>query len=287
MRTYPALDITWPSRSDASDDEQAGFVMAAIDDEAPTAAEPITQGLRVFFATPAARGRAALKVAGMPVTCSAINVPDDDWAERSQAALDPVVVGSLMVAPPDANAAFFPGPVIRIQPSMGFGTGHHASTRLMLDLLQKQALADRSVLDVGTGSGVLALAARLLGAGRIVAIDPDPDALASARTNCERNQAPQITLIEADVASAPGSLGRTFDVVLANLTGAMLVRYAGELARLGAPGGRLIVGGFQDEDASAVIAALEAAGWTFEDRSDEDGWTAIVTSPRTLRTEAR
>jgi ribosomal protein L11 methyltransferase len=286
MRTYPALDITWPSTSDAADEEQAGLVLAAIDEEAPTAAEPITQGLRVFFTTPAARGRAALKVAGLPVTCRAVNVPDDDWAERSQAGLDPVVVGDLMVAPPEANAGFFPGPVIRIQPSMGFGTGHHASTRLMLELLQKQALTGRSVLDVGTGSGVLALAARVLGAGRIVAIDVDPDALASARTNCALNQAPQITLIEADVASAPGSLGRAFDLVLANLTGAMLVRYAGELARLGAPDGRLLAGGFQDDEAPSVTAALDAAGWTFADRSDEDGWTAIVTIPGKPGTKA-
>lgn len=285
MRTYPALDVTWPSRSEASDDEQAGLVMAAIDEEGPTAAEPIAHGLRVFFTTPAARGRAALKVAGadLPVTCCAVNIPDDDWAERSQAGLDPIVVGDVMVASPEVNPGLFPGPVIRIQPSMGFGTGHHASTRLMLDLLQRQALSGRSVLDVGTGSGVLALAARVLGAGRVVGLDVDPDALASAQQNCALNKESQITLLEADVASAPGSLGRTFDLVLANLTGATIIRYAGELARLGAPDGRLIVGGFQDEEGPAVSAALDAAGWTFEDRADEDGWTAIVTIPRTSR----
>ena len=285
MRIYPALDVTWPSRSESSDDEQAGLVMAAIDEEGPTAAEHITHGLRVFFTTPAARGRAALKVAGadLPVTCSAVNVPDDDWAERSQACLDPIVVGDLMVAAPEVNPGLFPGPVIRIQPSMGFGTGHHASTRLMLDLLQKHALTGRSVLDVGTGSGVLAIAARVLGAGRVVAIDIDPDALACARRNCDLNKASQVTLLEADVAGAPGSLGRTFDIVLANLTGATITRYAGELGRLGAPDGRLIVGGFQDEEGPAVGAALDTAGWMFEDRSDEDGWTAIVTSPRKSR----
>ena len=215
-----------------------------------------------------------------PFRTASVNVPDDDWAERSQAGLDPIVVGDVMVAPPDADVGRFPGIVIRIQPSMGFGTGHHASTRVMLDLLQKQELAGRSVLDVGTGSGVLALAARRLGAGRIVAIDVDPDALASARANCELNQAQQITLLEAGVASAPGSLGRSFDVVLANLTGGMLIRYAGELARRGAPDGRLVVGGFQDEEAPGVLAALDAAGWTFDDRADEDGWTAVVTIPR-------
>ena len=219
MRIYPAIDITWTSRSESSDDEQAGLVMAAIDEEGPTAAEPITHGVRVFFPTPAARGRAALKLAGadLPVTRGAVDAPDD-WAERSQAGLEPIVVGGSMVAAPDVNPGLFLGPVIRIQPSMGFGTGHHASTRLMLDLLQRQALAGRSVLDVGTGSGT-ALAARVLGAGRVVAIDVDPDALASAQLNCTLNKAGQITLLEADVASATGSLGRTFDLVLANLTG--------------------------------------------------------------------
>ena len=282
LRTYPALDVTWPSRSESSDDEQAGLVMAALDDEGPAAAEPITHGLRVFFPTSAARGRAALKLADadLPVTCGAVDVPDDDWAERSQAGLDPIVVGDVMVAAPNVDPGLFPGPIIRIQPSMGFGTGHHASTRLMLDLLQKQALSGRSVLDVGTGSGVLALAARVLGAGRVVAIDVDPDALASAQLNCDLNKEGQITLLEADVASATGSLGRTFDLVLANLTGSTITRYASELARLGAPDGRLIVGGFQDEEAPVVSAALDAAGWIFEDRSDEDGWTAIVTIPR-------
>jgi ribosomal protein L11 methyltransferase len=153
----------------------------------------------------------------------------------------------------------------------------------MLDLLQRQALAGRSVLDVGTGSGVLALAARVLGAGRVVAIDVDTDALASARANCELNKETQITLLESDVASAAGSLGRAFDLVLANLTGATIQRYTSELVRLAAVDGRLIVSGFQDEEAAAVAGALDAAGWTLADRSDEDGWTAIVTSPRTSR----
>jgi ribosomal protein L11 methyltransferase len=285
LRTYPALEITWPSRSEESDEEQAGLVMAVLDEEGPTAAEPLSHGLRVFFPTPASRGRAALKVADaeLPVTCCAVNVPDEGWAERNQSGLPPVVVGDLMVASPEVDASLFPGPVVRIRPSMGFGTGHHASTRLMLDLLQRQALAGRSVLDVGTGSGVLALAARVLGAGRVVAIDVDTDALASARANCELNKETQITLLESDVASAAGSLGRAFDLVLANLTGATIQRYTSELVRLAAVDGRLIVSGFQDEEAAAVAGALDAAGWTLADRSDEDGWTAIVTSPRTSR----
>jgi ribosomal protein L11 methyltransferase len=285
MRNYPALDITWSASSEPEDDEQAGLVVAAVDDERPLAVEPITRGVRVFFSTPASRGRAALRVAdaGLPVTCSAVDVSDEDWAKRSQAGLPPIVVGQLMVASPDEETRDFPGHIILIRPSMGFGTGHHASTRLMLRLLQKQEVAGRSVLDVGTGSGVLALAACALGGGPIVAIDVDPDALASARVNGELNQLDPVTFLEADLASAAASLGRTFDLVLANLTGAMIIRHAGELARLAAPDGRLILSGFQDDEAPAVVAALDAAGWTCGDRAGEDGWTALVTTPTTSR----
>ena len=187
-------------------------------------------------------------------------------------------------APASADTRGFTGPVIRIQPSMGFGTGHHASTRLMLELLQRQRVTGASVLDVGTGSGVLALAARVLGASTVVAIDVDPDALQSARVNFALNREDQIVLLEVDVAGAPRRLGRTFDVVLANLTGAMISRYAGELTRLAGPGGCVTVCGFQHDEGPAVAAALEAAGWTRGEQAQEDGWVAMATIPTTSTT---
>jgi ribosomal protein L11 methyltransferase len=115
-----------------------------------------------------------------------------------------------------------------------------------------------------------------LGAADVVGIDVDPDALANARENVALNGGTGIVMREADLASAPGTLGRTFDVVLANLTAAAIERYADELAGLIAPGGRLIASGFQDEDARPVEAALQSVGLATLDRGEEEGWLAGV-----------
>ena len=114
---------------------------------------------------------------------------------------------------------------------MGFGTGHHATTRLCLALLQRQRLESTRVVDVGTGSGVLAIASSLLGAGEVVAIDHDADALTNARLNIERNHT-RIELCQVDLGALESE---RFDVVLANLTSAVIIRHAGALARLVRP----------------------------------------------------
>lgn len=256
MRTYPALEITWPRLSAAPSDERIDLLLATMDDESPIALERCGIGVRVFFGTPAARDRAAatLAAADPDAASSSVDVPDEDWAARSQASLGPVTIGRITVAPPDRDVPAAADIVVRIRASMGFGTGHHASTRLVLRLLQRVPVAGTSVLDVGTGSGVLAVAARALGAADVVALDVDPDALASARDNLSLNGVTGgVVLLEQDLAAAPAALGRTFDVVLANLTGAMLSRYADELARLAGARGRLICSGFQEEDRKSVV----------------------------------
>lgn len=273
MRYYPALDFTWPS---APTDDEMGCLLAELDAEGPTAVEERPSGLRVFFATAAARERAAVRVgAGAPV-----DVPDEDWAERSQAALGPVRVGDIVVAPP----WWRPGPdidarrrlaTIVIQPSMGFGTGHHASTRLCLALLQREALAGRRVLDIGTGSGVLALAAWRLGADAVRAVDHDPDALTSARDSVQRNSAERAVAVEPGNLATLANPSGGFDVVLGNLTSALLVGHAAAIASLASSRGRLIVSGFQTEDAAAVRRAFGEAGCDQVDAVDEDDWVGL------------
>lgn len=293
-RLFPALDIHWPLRPD---DERIEILIAEVDEEGPTAIEERPTGLRMYFPTSTARGRAAVRLVALEpdLTCEPIDVPDDDWAARSQASLDAVRIGRIIVAPPwtknDLRGRFPDSgkttpEVVFIQPSMGFGTGHHASTRLCLQLLQTLQVAGASVLDVGTGSGVLAIAAAKLGAARVLAIDNDPDALTSAAENVELNGVQAVVkLARVDVATRPPTEKLTtqgYDLVLANLTGTALRRHASALAGFLGPKGALIASGFEADEDDAVLRAFADAGVGAASRRHEDGWTAAHFSAASL-----
>lgn len=284
MRTYPAIDIIWPA---LPTDDEVEQLLAALDDHGPRAVEEQPAGVRVFFGSEAARDAAADTTRDrLPgVTVTPLLVPDENWAERSQAALRPVRVDRIVVAPPwaidEARAATSvegDSPVIiAIQPSMGFGTGHHQSTRLCLKLLQRHLPTHASVLDIGTGSAVLAIAAWKLGAARALGIDFDRDALASAAENIEMNDAGHgVSLEVADIARGTDTLADRFTLVLANLTGAMLQRHATSVASTLAAGGVLITGGFQTHELEDVTAAFVATGLTHVDHVEEDTWMAAA-----------
>ena len=279
IRFYPALEIEWPSPPGA---ERIDELIALLDDEQPTAVDERASGVAVFFSSADRRDRAlALSRAFAPeATITSISVSDEAWAERSQAALAPIRAGRVIVTPPWAREtvpASAGDVVITIVPSMGFGTGHHASTRLCLASMQALDLENRSVLDVGTGSGVLAIAAWRLGAARVVGIDVDADALASARENVELNGAEAAVQLAAfDLAQAPSAFDVGFDLVVANLTGAVIARHSRELLSLVAPRGSLIVSGIQVDEEPAVRRALEEdAAATVSKRIDEDHWVAM------------
>lgn len=268
-RVYPGLDVTGY--------DQADFVLAEVDAWAPTAVEDSGHALRLFFSTAADRDAAAahLRATWLHVACTPVDVPDQRWAERSQAALTAIRVGDLTIAPPwdipDDGA-----PVIVILPSMGFGTGHHASTRLCLALMQRASFAGRRVCDVGTGSGVLAIAALRLGAAHVVAVDYDMDAVTCARESAALNEITAgLDIRHVDLERETGMAGAPFDVVLANLTGALLIRLADRLAGLTAPAGALILSGITIGEAGDVTAAFEGAGCAVVERRDEDGWVGL------------
>ena len=263
MRTSPALQA-----SDLSDLLLAAlldFDVAAIDEDAR----------RVYFHTGRDRDAAlaALPSRFPELTFTALDVPDEDWAARSQASLRAIQVGDIVVAPPWDIPPVVSGfsRTIIIQPSMGFGTGHHATTRLCLSALQSLDLQRKRVLDVGTGSGVLAIAASRLGAAAVVAIDDDPDAIESAAENVQLNEGAQVQLQTVDLRSA--SLG-VFDVVIANLTGGLLVQAAGALQALAAGGGTLVLSGFIAHEERDVLSAF--AGLTVGARRAEDEWLCVT-----------
>ncbi len=284
-KAWPALGIHVPG----CDAQLQELVLAELDDFQPTAIQEPEDGspIRVFFGTADARdaARRALAVAfGSHIFVETIDVEDEDWAARSQAQLRAITVGRVVVAPPwdvegvkRGRVDFSDGtseksPFVIIQPSMGFGTGHHASTRLMLKALQTLPLEGRTVLDIGCGSGVLAIAAIMLGARSAAGIDVDPDALENARENAALNAVgDRVSFEEGDFRE------RTLvaDVVLANLTGALLQRSADRLARCVAPGGHLVVSGFMEHERSQVLDAVEPF-LDLETLDQEDEWMAAV-----------
>jgi ribosomal protein L11 methyltransferase len=261
LASHPALDLRYSPASQTSDVE--GLIYATLDDLQPTAVHEheSADGWRVFFRTGAQRDHAAAVIAATIgstlTTIKPVDVDDENWAERSQASLKAVRVGRLVVAPPwKANGmADDKDALIVIIPSMGFGTGHHATTRLCLELLQQLPLQGRRVIDVGTGSGVLAIAACKLGARSVLAVDYDVDALENARENVALNGATgSIELREADLSSFESP--EPFDVVTANLTATVIQKHAPGLRRLVHPGGQLILSGFEANDAAEVARAF-------------------------------
>jgi len=273
-RTWPALDLQRgdPETTELVEALLVDFGILAIDDNAPDA-------WRVFFHEPGDRDRAASAVSECfpGVFVNLVDVPDQDWAVRSQAALRAVRIGKIIVAPPwdtPATRSEAENPdslVIVIQPSMGFGTGHHATTRLCLSALQELAVRGRRVIDVGTGSGVLAIAASLLGAESALGIDDDADAIAAARENAQLNPASRATFDVADFRSWAGS---PFDVVVANLTGGLLVAASSKLLGLASATGQLVISGFMDVEEADVRRAFSTL--TVSSRSQEDEWVAMT-----------
>ena len=284
-KVWPALDIYLP----ACDPQLAELVLAELDDFRPTAIQDLDDNssrLRAFFDTSESRHAAAHALAASfrpHLIVEPIDIDDEDWAARSQAALRAITVGRLVIAPPwDTSLSSDPrtvrnsappwgdtalaalgsdpgtvrgsDPVVVIRPSMGFGTGHHATTRLALKALQNLPLEGRSVLDIGCGSGVLAIAAVKLGARAAVGVDIDPDALDNARENAALNDlGDRIRFELGDFRQ----MSLRSEIVMANLTGGLLERSAEALAHTVAPAGSLIVSGFLDCERAAVIPALE------------------------------
>ncbi len=206
-----------------------------------------------------------------------VDLPDEDWAARSQESLKAVRAGNFIVAPPwDLPPEDVDATVIVIEPSMGFGTGHHATTRMCLRLLSNIDVVDQTVIDLGTGSGVLSMAAALMGARSVIGIDVDQDAIDSAETSSRLNTLPDtITFTVSDFRNEPPAAA---DVVLANLTGGMLTSSADSIAGLVRPHGHLVLSGFDDTEIDAVLRAFPQ--FVERTRLSEDNWNALLLNPR-------
>jgi len=167
--------------------------------------------------------------------------------------------------------------VIEMDPGMAFGTGHHASTRLALALLETLFSGPpkpETVLDVGCGTGILAMAAALWGAKRVTAIDNDPEAVTVARENVAANRLEHLVAVGGGPLTA---LAEPFAVVIANITQDVLLALAPELTRLVRPGGRLIMAGIlSGEQAENIHRCYSGLGFSLQLQPVREEWTAFL-----------
>lgn len=195
----------------------------------------------------------------------------DDWRERWRAYHRPAVVGKqLTVRPPWEPAGTTPLDVV-IDPGQAFGTGAHATTRLCLELLLELPPSG-SLLDLGCGSGVLAIVAARLGFAPVVAADNDPAAVAAASANSAIN-AVDIEIRRLDLRSEPVTRA---DTIAANLAAPLLDRWAGDMAGSSEIPRRVIAGGLLAGEVDSVAEAFAAARLYETRRREQDGWAALL-----------
>jgi ribosomal protein L11 methyltransferase len=236
-----------------------------------TAPAPLAERVRAYSDSLTALGFAP---AGRPRVTM---LEDGGWAEAWREHFRPVQIGRrFVVAPPWERPPADDRLVLVIEPGRAFGTGHHGSTAGCLEALEHVAAGrpPARAIDLGTGSGILAVALARLGVGSVLAIDEDPDAIAASADNAARNGvAAHVTSRVADAASLDV---QPAPLVVANLITGVHRRLADRYVRYVTPGGRLILGGILDTEAGDLGSMLATHGWRPDGAVAREGWITLV-----------
>ncbi|HNW87079.1 MAG TPA: 50S ribosomal protein L11 methyltransferase [Candidatus Limiplasma sp.] len=202
-------------------------------------------------------------------------VADEDWAENWKKYYKPFRVGSRLIVKPSWEPySAKPGDlVVELDPGMAFGTGTHETTYMCMELLEKYLQTGMRVMDVGTGSGILAIAAAKLGAENILAVDIDPDAVRVATENVKHNRVePQVRVAWGDLVKSEAI---PCELAVANIVADAIRMLCGPLTRHLLPGGLLICSGIIREREADVMAAITEAGYTLVERCTKGEWVAL------------
>ena len=215
-----------------------------------------------------------LSISGLKI--SNVNVEKEkprDYAELTRQYFRPIRIGNLTIRAP-WNKKKGNGREIIIEPGMAFGTGRHESTRIMIKLMDNVDFQGKTVLDIGCGSGILALYANILGAGKIIAVDNDPDAIFNAKKNASLNEASNIDLICTNLHDILGS----FDIVLANIDIKTFSEYSEKVASLVEKDGFLFISGILRKNKDHLLRLFQ--GWNLVQDYRKNSWCGFLLSSK-------
>lgn len=271
--------MSWIALEVQPDDDRRDAVAAWLVARTGQAIEERADGTVVAFArsAPDAEAIATGAQAEFGLAVSRRELPEVDWTTAWREGLGPRTVGRMTLVPTWLEHRASPGDcVITIDPESAFGSGEHGSTRAALLLLDRWVKPGDSVLDLGTGSGILAIAAARLGAGRVVGVELDPDALPVATQNARRNGVERtVSFLEGDAGSVTPLLGPA-DLALSNILRLVNVSLLPAIHRAVRNGGTAIFSGMELAEATEFRAPLLAAGFQILSEITEDGWWAVA-----------
>ena len=212
-----------------------------------------------------------------------VDVGDDGWSSGWRAFFKPVILETVRVITPWMEPPPGDGVTVVIDPGLAFGTGGHATTRLILEMLERRAAAGGlpgRVLDVGIGSGVLSIAAVMLGAGMAEGFDIDEESVQAVRDNAAANRVGDRVRAWADTPDrvVPDRVEGAWPLVLANIELRVFERHAADIAPLVAAGGEVILSGLLEDQVEACLGLWP--GFELVERTAVDGWAALALRPR-------
>ena len=211
------------------------------------------------------------------IPLSVQRVPSQDWNEAWTRSVKPLRIGRLVIRPSWEPVLLGPGDIeIVLDPKQAFGTGHHATTRMLMEWLQEDIRGGEQVLDVGTGSAILAMAAVKLGAASAVGVEIDSVAVDCAREYVALNGlADRIEVLCGTLADLPQGRRTTADLVLANLDRQTVLDLADDLACSALRGASIMVSGILVEQQTEIVDRLSSLGLACVERREEEGWVAM------------
>ncbi len=204
-------------------------------------------------------------------------VCEEDWAESWKKYYKPIKLGKITIVPAWEEYTSGEGEIVlRMDPGMAFGTGTHETTRLVIELMQDKMTGNERVLDMGCGSGILAICAAKLGAKSCAAYDVDPVAVKVARENIAADGAKNITCDTSDLFKSVDLSNGKYDLILANIVADIILRMLPEMKDYLADDGKIILSGIIEPRAAEIYNALEEHGYVAVEEKRENDWLAIL-----------